>query len=108
MADRSSPDNIAALEAEIAEAERKLAVLRHDGERHFIDDVPVHPELPHALRRVVDAGAHFRRAQVEHPPASSEAQDPLRALEEEIARCRELAADPHKNEPHFYPGNPPA
>jgi hypothetical protein len=32
----------------------------------------------------------------------------LRVLEREIARCRELATDPHKDEPHFYLGNPPA
>jgi hypothetical protein len=43
----------ARLSAEIDKARRQFAALRHEGERHYIDDQPVDAEVPAVLRDIV-------------------------------------------------------
>ncbi len=116
MVEATSPDDpatrLARLESEIQEARRRLGALRHEGERHFIDDEPVHAEVPGLLADVVeryDRLQQLHRASPErhvNPPTSGAPAAPvdegLSELEARIARLRQLAAtDPHRAQRHF-------
>jgi hypothetical protein len=105
------------LEAQIAKARRQLASLRHDGERHFIDQEAVHPEVPGLLEEVVRRGGeleHLRAAasgsHAVNPaltpaagtPAADEEHRRLDDLEARITRLNQLCGDdPHSHERHF-------
>jgi hypothetical protein len=104
------------LEAQIAKARRQLASLRHDGERHFIDDGPVHPEVPSVLADIVNRGDELARlrsggtgpAPVNPAFSTVELDDQHRRLDELQARIDRLAQlcgdDPHSHERHFIDG----
>jgi len=106
----------ARLEQEIARAKRCLAVLRHDGERHFIDDQPVHPEVAGVLEEIVrqsDELTELRAmssgsSEVNRAFTTQEVDDQHRkldVLEERIQRLTVLLDDdPHKHERHFIDG----
>jgi len=103
----------ARLEQEIGRAKRHLAALRHEGERHFIDDRPVRPEVGTVLVEIVrngdelaelramasgsgDVNRAYTQAEVD------EQHRALDALEERIKRLETLLEDdPHKHERHF-------
>jgi len=120
------------LEAQITKARRQLASLRHEGERHFIDDEPVHPEVPGLLEEVVRRGGeleHLREiASGSHevnpalnpagggaagtatggPAGTVRADEEHRRLDDLEARINRLNAlcgdDPHAHERHFIDG----
>jgi hypothetical protein len=106
----------ARLEREITRARRQLAVLRHEGERHFIDDQPVHPEVPGVLQDIVREGGELTELRtmssgsgaVNRAFTSEEVDDQHRrldVLEERIQRLSTLLGDdPHKHERHFIDG----
>jgi hypothetical protein len=106
----------ALIEIEIVRARRKLAALRHEGERHFIDDQPVHPEVPGVLHDIVDRGDELSRVRSTGPGTTAvnkafsraeldEQHRHLDDLEARIARLAELTGDdPHKHERHFVDG----
>jgi hypothetical protein len=106
----------ARLEREIARARRQLAVLRHEGERHFIDDQPVHPEVPGVLQEIVREGDELTELRAMstgsgavNPAFSAEEVDDqhqrLDVLEARIQRLSTLLDDdPHKHERHFVDG----
>jgi len=104
----------ARLEAEIAKAHRHLASLRHEGERHFIDEEPVHPEVPGLLEEVVRRSRELEHLRGSGPgshavnPAASSPDDEHRRLadlEARIARLNQLVGDdPHTHERHFIDG----
>ncbi len=106
----------ARLDKEIARARRHLAALRHEGERHFIDDNPVRPEVPGVLQDIVcqsDELAELRAMSsgsgaVNRAFSAAEVDDQHRrldALEEQIQRLGTLLEDdPHKHERHFIDG----
>jgi hypothetical protein len=110
--ERSDPGiRFARLEAEIARARRQLAALRHEGERHFIDDQPVHPEVPGVLHDIVnhsDELSRLRKSPVNKAFSSAELDDQhrhLNDLESRIQRLAELTGDdPHTHERHFIDG----
>ena len=105
------------LEAQIAKARRQLASLRHDGERHFIDQEAVHPEVPGLLEEVVRrggelehlramaSGSHAVNPAVGKPQTTDDDHRRLDDLEARITRLNELSGDdPHKHERHFIDG----
>jgi predicted AAA+ superfamily ATPase len=106
----------ARLEREIAQARRRLAGLRHEGERHFIDDQPVHPEVPGVLEDIVRRGDELDQLRqmssgshaVNRASTAAEADEQHRqldVLEERIQRLSILLNDdPHKHERHFIDG----
>jgi hypothetical protein len=97
---------LAALDAEINEARRKLASLRHEGERHFIDDAPVDPELSRLLRDVVRSHEELShlRANPATPGGVPTDQDHRRLaeLEAQIESLRKLTKP--KDKRHFIDG----
>ncbi len=107
---------LARLEQEIARARRHLAALRHEGERHFIDDRPVHPEVGTVLVEIVRQGDELVElramatgsSDVNRAFTEAELDDQHRALdalEERIKRLEALLEDdPHKHERHFIDG----
>jgi hypothetical protein len=104
MAEEELAARMAALDAQIDEAQRKLASLRHVGERHFIDDAPVAPELAQALHDVVEAGERYRHSRAAIRATPGQPDTPLVELEKRIARLRRLTENPHKTEQHFIDG----
>jgi hypothetical protein len=118
MADPATPDDSAArierLRAEIAEARRRLGTLRHEGERHFIDDRPVSPEVTAALKGVVQKGDELEALRAMrsgdktavNPPLDHPVSDEhLADLEARIHRLRQASGDdPHAHERHFIDG----
>ena len=106
----------ARLEREIARARRCLATLRHEGERHFIDDQPVNPEVAGVLHDIVRCDEELveLRSMASGSTAvnrsfSTEEVDTqhrqLDVLEERIQRLSTLLEDdPHKHERHFIDG----
>jgi hypothetical protein len=106
----------ARIEIEIVRARRLLAALRHEGERHFIDDQPVHPEVPGVLHDIVDRSDELSRLRSTAPGTSAvnrafssaeldEQHRHLDDLEARISRLAELTGDdPHKHERHFVDG----
>ncbi len=117
MVDEPTSDDPAArlarLDSEIQEARRRLGALRHEGERHFIDDQPVHAEVPDLLKEVIERyerlrGLHGGSTSERHlnPPLSAadaaQVDTGLAELEARIGRLRQLAAtDPHRAQRHF-------
>ena len=107
---------LARLEAQIGKARRQLANLRHEGERHFVDDEPVHPEVPAVLADIVNKGDELARlrtmrtsSDVVNPAFSKvEIDDQHRHLDELEARIQRLGElcgdDPHTHERHFIDG----
>jgi hypothetical protein len=106
----------ARLSAEIAKARRQLAALRHEGERHFIDDQPVHPDVPGVLEQIVSTGDELAALQA-MSSGSSDVNPALNkgALDDQHQRLDQLEAriqtlsqlygdDPHKHERHFIDG----
>jgi hypothetical protein len=118
MADAPSSEESAArmerLRGEISEARRRLATLRHEGERHFIDDQPVSPELTAALEGVVRKGDELAALRamrtgedtaVNLPLDQHIPDEHLADLEGRIQRLRQVAGDdPHTHERHFIDG----
>jgi hypothetical protein len=106
----------ARLNAEIAKARRQLAALRHEGERHYIDDQPVDPEVPAVLRDIVAQGEELAALQsmstgtseVNRAFTTAELDDQhqrLDDLESRISKLNQLAGDdPHRHEQHFIDG----
>jgi hypothetical protein len=106
----------ARLEKEIARARRCLAGLRHEGERHFIDDQPVHDEVPGVLDDIVrcsDELAELRTMSsgsgaVNRAFTAEEVDDQHQQLDVLEARIQRLSVllddDPHKHERHFIDG----
>jgi hypothetical protein len=106
----------ARLEKEITRAKRSLAALRHDGERHFIDDQPVQPEVEGVLKDIVRHGDELTdlramssgSVEVNRAFTAQEVDDQHRTLdvlEERIQRLTVLLEDdPHKHERHFIDG----
>ena len=106
----------ARIEIEIVRARRQLAALRHEGERHFIDDQPVHPEVPGVLHDIVNRSDELSRLRATAPGTSAvnkafssaeldEQHRHLDDLEARISRLAELTGDdPHKHERHFIDG----
>jgi hypothetical protein len=109
-------DRFARLEREIQQARRKLAALRHEGERHFIDDDPVHPDVPGVLQDIVresdelvelrsmgsGSDAVNRSFSAEEADAQHEKLDVLEARIQHLTVL--LEDDPHKHERHFIDG----
>ncbi|HVM66070.1 MAG TPA: hypothetical protein VMU14_14485 [Acidimicrobiales bacterium] len=109
-------ERFARLEREIELARRKLAALRHEGERHFIDDEPVHPEVPGVLKDIVresdelvelrsmgsGSDAVNRSFSAEETDAQHEKLDVLEARIQHLTVL--LEDDPHKHERHFIDG----
>jgi hypothetical protein len=106
----------ARLSAEIDKARRQLATLRHEGERHYIDDQPVDPETSALLRDVVAQGQELAALQsmstgatdVNRAFTKAEVDDQherLDALESRINTLNQRAGDdPHRHEQHFIDG----
>jgi hypothetical protein len=109
-------ERFARLEEEIRRARRRFAALRHEGERHFIDDQPVDPEVASVLQQIVRDGdelAHLRAigsgsVAVNRAYSAEEVDEHhqrLDVLEERIRRLTVLLEDdPHKHERHFIDG----
>lgn len=102
MADND--DRLARIEEQIGQAKRRLATLRREGERHFIDDQPVDPTVTDALQQLIEEHERLNRLRAER--ASGQAPPPhtdneLDALEARIRRLREAEQDPHRSERHF-------
>jgi hypothetical protein len=106
----------ARLEREITQARRKLAALRHEGERHFIDDQPVHPDVPGVLQDIVREGDELTELRamssgsgaVNRSFSAEEVDEQHRRLDGLEVRIQELSTlledDPHKHEQHFIDG----
>jgi len=106
----------ARLEREIARARRCLSALRHEGERHFIDGEPVHPEVPGVLHDIVHCDEELveLRARASGSTAvnrsftAEEADAQHRQLDVLEARIQRLSVllddDPHKHERHLIDG----
>jgi hypothetical protein len=106
----------ARLDREIAQARRRLAVLRHEGERHFIDDQPVHPDVPGVLQEIVrhsdeltelramsaGSGEVNRAFTAEEVDTQHEKLDVLETRIQHLTVL--LEDDPHKHERHFIDG----
>ena len=106
----------ARLSAEIDKARRQLAALRHEGERHYIDDQPVDPQASALLRDIVAQGQELTALQsmssgttdVNRAFSTAELDDQherLDALEARINALNQMAGDdPHRHEQHFIDG----
>jgi hypothetical protein len=106
----------ARLSAEIDKARRQFAALRHEGERHYIDDQPVDAEVPAVLRDIVAQSDELAALQsmstgttdVNRAFTSAEIDDQhqrLDDLETRISTLNRLAGDdPHRHEQHFIDG----
>ena len=106
----------ARLSAEIDKARRQFAALRHEGERHYIDDQPVDAEVPAVLRDIVAQSDELAALQsmstgttdVNRAFTSAEIDDQhqrLDDLETRISTLNRLAGDdPHRHEPHVIDG----
>jgi len=106
----------ARLEREIAEARRRYAALRHDGERHFIDEEQVSADVAGTLRDIMHQSDELlalrsmttgstavnRSFTAEEVDAQHRQLD---ALEERIQHLATiLGDDPHSHERHFIDG----
>ena|SRR5579872_1420771 len=108
-------DRLARIDAEIQACRRRLSKLRHEGERHFIDDQPVSPEVTAAIKDIVNRGDELARLRAMRSgtadanrafsaPTDEEHQH-LEDLEAGITRLRKLfETDPHRTERHFIDG----
>jgi len=106
----------ARLSAEIAKARRQLAALRHEGERHYIDDKPVDPDVPDALRDIVAQSDELAALQtmssgtsdVNRAFTAAQLDDQHQRLDQLESRIQTLSQragdDPHKHEQHFIDG----
>jgi hypothetical protein len=106
----------ARLSAEIDKARRQFAALRHEGERHYIDDQPVNPEVPGVLRDIIAQSEELSALEAmstggsEVNPAFSKGEiddqhQRLDDLESRINTLNQLAGDdPHRHEQHFIDG----
>ena len=92
---------LAEIDQEIGEARRRLSTLRHEGERHFIDDQPVDPSFTEALQGPVEEHDRLHPHEEEHAQTFAGEADQLAALEARIAQVRAASRDPHRDEQHF-------
>ena len=90
---------------EIDDARSRLSRLRHEGERHFIDDAQVDPEVARLLADVVAAGERVEHLTVNRAGIQQLSDDDhqrLADIEQQISRLRELSGP--KDERHFIDG----
>jgi hypothetical protein len=116
MSDEDPGARFARLDREITQAKRKLAGLRHDGERHFIDDQPVHPDVPGVLQDIVKEGDELTELRARSSGSEAvnlsfsalEIDEQHRRLDVLEARIQHLNTvlddDPHKHQQHFIDG----